>query len=824
MIGYRPRMGTNHAALSLGCHRAMQATLRWLLLCLLGTTLPQAALAQQVSNQYTNATSGAINDLTCGTGNVVTRTFSVGPNLLISDVNIGVALRHTYRSDLRIILTAPSGTSVTLMDATAGDGDNLSDLFDDSASTSITSHSISTNDSTAAVPPYSHSFRPQNSLSAFNGQTSSGTWTLTICDQFAADVGTFTRSDLYITGSTFADLSLGMTASSTSPVYGTNLTYTLTAISTSVSSGTATGVTVGAALPSGLTFVSAAGSGSFNSSTGVWSVGSLAPGGNASMVITARASGAVGSTVVYPAQITASSQPDPDSVVNNGATGEDDYSSRSITIAANTINCPQGSTATGSGFSSSGTSTRLGQIFWLDWSCGSTAFFNAGATVNKTWVTGDGITITGQLTGITAEIQPYTVGSWPGDILQTLHAGLNPIGLFNRNPGEDPQFNLSLSASLNGSPNVMRWVIGDAEDSGGPATAESIQATTNGSSWQMVESAGSVTVDNSGSTITIYDPANAGGGTAVLETSALNLSLNVGMMAGGNTAAAFGFYAPYDFSDAPLTGTSYGAAYHRTLPGLRIGPAVTSETTAYDSSTASADADDGVTIGSLFRGQPASIDVAVTGSGRLSAWIDWNDDGDFADSGETVASNVQDGGSGDADGVVNGTIRLAVTPPAGAATTPTIARFRWSSQSGSSASGLFAYGEVEDYSLTVIYPNLTVAKSSTVLSDPVNGTLFPKAVPGATLRYCLLVTNSGSAPASSITLVDTLPGNLAYQAGTMRSGISCATAATVEDDDATGSDETDGFGSSVSGATISAEVPSIAVDASAALVYDVKVN
>lgn len=803
--------------------RAATKGLGWFFLCLLALALPQAAAAQ-VTNQYTNATSGAINDLTCGTSDVLIRTFVVSPNLLITDVNIGVALRHTWRADLRIILTSPAGTNVVLMNGNGGDGDNLSDLFDDGASASITAHNATATDSTAAVPPYAHAFRPLNPLSAFNGQTSAGTWTLSICDAAGADVGTFTRSDLYITGTTFADLSLGMTASSTNPVYGTNLTYTLTASSTPASSATASGVSVGAALPAGLTFISATGSGSFNAGTGVWSVGSLAPGGSATLAITAQASGPVGSNVTYPAQITASSQPDPDSVVNNGATGEDDYAATTITIAANTITCPQGSAATGSGFATSGTSTRLGQIFWLDWSCTGTAFFNAGATVNKSWITGDGITITGQITGITADIQPYTVGTWGGDILHTLHAGLNPIGLTNRISGQDPQFTLGLSATLNGAATPLRWVLGDAEDSGGAASSESIQATTSGTAWQLVETAGSITVNNTGSTVTIYDPANGGGGTAVLETTASAVALNVTMMAGGGTATAFGFHAPYDFSDAPLTGTSYGAAHHRSLPGLRLGASVTSEASAYDSSTASADADDGVSIPPLLRAQAATIDVAVTGPGFLSAWIDWNGDGNFADSGENVAGYVQDGGPADTDGAVNGTIRLAVTPPATAVTTPTIARFRWASQSGTGTGGLYAYGEVEDYGLTVIYPNLTVAKTSLVLSDPANGTALPKVIPGAILRYCVVVTNSGSAPASAVTLDDTLPANLAYEPGTLRSGSSCANATTIEDEDASGSDETDGFAASASGGTVSAAVPSLAVNASIALTYDAKVD
>ena len=548
-------------------------------LALLAVSLPRTASAQ-ISNQYTVTGTDVIDDVTCGTGNIVTKSFSVGSNVRITDVNIGVALLHTFRQDLIITLTSPSGTIVTLMNSDAGGGDNLSDLFDDSAAQAITNHNANVTDPTSAVPPYSHSYRPLSALSAFNTQTSAGIWNLTICDNTAQDVGTFTRSDLYITGTTLADLSLAMTSSSTTPTYGTTFTYTLTASSAATSSATATGVTVSDLLPSGTTFVSATGTGTYTSGTGVWSVGSLAAGGSASLTITATASGSVGSAITNAAQITASSQPDPDSTVNNGVTTEDDYTSQTITVGANTINCPTGSTATGSGFASSGTSAKVGQIFWLDWTCTGTSVFNLGATVNKSWTTGDGITITGQITGLTQDIRPYTVGTWTGDTLQLLHTGLNPIGLRNNTDGLDPQFNLALSATLNGSGTSLRYVIGDAEDSGGDVNTEGIIATTSGSSWQAVETYGSIGYSNTGSTFSIYDTANAGGGTAVAETTASSLSLHVTMNAGGGTAAAFGFYAPYDFSDAPLTGTSFGSASHRTLPGLRMGAAVTSEAAA----------------------------------------------------------------------------------------------------------------------------------------------------------------------------------------------------------------------------------------------------
>lgn len=801
--------------------RAVRAVAR---LLAAAVALWAGAACAQVSSQYTNATSGAITDLTCTAGSELSRSFTVGSNVTITDVNIGVALTHTFRQDLIITLTSPQGTAITLMSATVGDGDNLSDLFDDSAGQNITNHNNNVNDPTGPVPPYAHSYRPTTALSTFNGQRSAGTWTLRICDNAASDVGAFTRSDLYITGTTLNDLSLVKTSSAAAPVYGTSFTYTLTVSSDATSSATATGITVADLLPSGATFVSAAGTGTYTAGTGVWNVGSLVAGGSASLTITASAAGSVGSVITNTAQVTASSQPDPDSAVNNGVTSEDDYASRTITVAANTINCPTGSTATGSGYAASGTSSYVGQIFWLDWSCGGTAVFNKGATINKSWTVGDGVTITGQITGLTEDVRPYTVGTSSGDRLNQLHAGLNPIGLRNNVDGIDPQFTLALSATLNGLPVSLRYVLGDAEDSDGASTSESISATTNGSAWQTVETSGSITVNSAGTSTLIYDPAGAGGGTAVVESSASSISLNVTLTSAGGTAAAFGIFTPYDFSDAPLTGTTYGAANHRTIAGLRMGSAVTSELAAYNSPTASADADDGVSLPPLFRSQAATIAVPASGPGKLSGWIDFNADGDFADAGEQIASSITDGGAGDSDGTVNGTIAIALTPPASASTSPTIARFRFSSNSGATSSGLSGFGEVEDYQLSVIRPSLAVSKTSSVLSDPANGSTNPKLIPGASVQYCVTITNDGSAGASTVALSDSLPGNVSYLAGSLKSGNSCAAAASAEDDNSTGTDETDPYGAAVSGTTISGNAATLGVGSSFVLTYTVTIN
>lgn len=61
---------------------------------------------------------------------------------------------------------------------------------------------------------------------------------------------------------------------------------------------------------------------------------------------------------------------------------------------------------------------------------------------------------------------------------------------------------------------------------------------------------------------------------------------------------------------------------------------------------------------------------------------------------------------------------------------------------------------------------LTVAKTSRVISDPVNG-VSPnaKAIPGATVQYCITVANAaGAATATNVALIDDLPGDVTYSA------------------------------------------------------------
>jgi uncharacterized repeat protein (TIGR01451 family) len=70
---------------------------------------------------------------------------------------------------------------------------------------------------------------------------------------------------------------------------------------------------------------------------------------------------------------------------------------------------------------------------------------------------------------------------------------------------------------------------------------------------------------------------------------------------------------------------------------------------------------------------------------------------------------------------------------------------------------------------TVAGAVVTVAKSSRVVSDPVNGTSNPKAIPGATVEYCITVANAAGAAASAtdVAVSDDLPFDVTFVANSI---------------------------------------------------------
>jgi subtilisin-like proprotein convertase family protein len=113
---------------------------------------------------------------------VSTATITVPANSgTISSLRVTLNIAHTWDSDLRGFLVAPDGTTVALMAANGGNGDNFNNtVFDDAAATPIAN----------GVAPFTGTFRPTGSLGTLDGKVAAGTWTLRIEDSASGDIGT----------------------------------------------------------------------------------------------------------------------------------------------------------------------------------------------------------------------------------------------------------------------------------------------------------------------------------------------------------------------------------------------------------------------------------------------------------------------------------------------------------------------------------------------------------------------------------------------------------------------------------------------------------
>lgn len=124
---------------------------------------------------------------------------------------------------------------------------------------------------------------------------------------------------------------------------------------------------------------------------------------------------------------------------------------------------------------------------------------------------------------------------------------------------------------------------------------------------------------------------------------------------------------------------------------------------------------------------------------------------------------------------------------------------------------------------------LTVVKSALVLSDGVN-LANPKALPGATVQYCLLVHNATLLTgASGVVLTDEVPANTTYVPASISIGLpggTCVLAGTTEDDDANDSAEVDGFTANYNSGTniLTADVGTVGGLGSVAVAFKVTIN
>ena len=657
---------------SRGRWRGGQRTLpirAWTMLLWLAMALVVAPAARaQTTTTYSNTTGGAINSGTPCSSPLV-RNFTVSTSYIVGDVDLGVLATHTWRGDIRITLQSPAGTRVQLVNGDTNNisGDNFNVRLNDGGAQTVNTDGNTVTHSTSA-PPYQNDFSPNSPLSALNGENAQGTWRLEICDQYPqADNGNFVRADLYLTSlpANYADLSLTKSVSSAAPATGSSISYTLAVTNASGSPATATGVTVLDTLPAGFSFTSATGFGSYNSTTGVWTVGSVPPGATRTLTISGTVNATSGATILNSAEITASSAPDIDSTPGNGATGEDDYAAASFTVSGSRVAgvppvliCPAGST----------------QHDWdsVSWSAGTTS------------------------------------GSY----------ALTAIGTMN--------FNIAISGGS---------FLSNATYGGQSPTRQNV-------------------------------------------------------VTGGLSPAQYSICEIVDFTSQAGVVTST-ISLPTAVPGAQF--------TLFDIDYASGQFADRVTVTGSFNG---TIVYPTLTNGVANY----------------VVGNSAYGDATSADGSANGNVVVTFAAPVDTIT------IEYGSHSLAPANPGQQGMAIHDINFCRPVANLLIAKTSSIVSDPVNGTTNPKAIPGATMRYCLLVTNGGSATATAIYVADPLPATTSFIPGSLRSGTSCAGATTVEDDNATGADESDPFGAAIAGTTVSASTATLGPGSAFATVFDVTVN
>lgn len=326
------------------------------------------------------------------------------------DLNVGLLATHSWRGDIRLTLTSPGPSSVSAIlinpdTSNSGNDDNYNLELGDEGSVAVnTGAADGPHDVT--LSPYQILASPNNPLSAFSAVNPNGTWTLEICDDYAGENGEYLQSTLFFASPNDADLNLAVAIDNTLPQFTDTVTLTYNLFNGGPNS--TSGVTVNAPLPSGLSFISSGGAGSYNSATGLWTLpGTLGASSTSTLTITATVLASGSNSVT--AEVQTSAQNDPDSTPNNNVTTEDDYASliffpQPPPLAPPALSC---SAATQFVHAWDAPGSTNG------WTSGTLANnYTAGTTPVNFAVTGD----TGNLGQVSGLITPVTQNSYTGGI------------------------------------------------------------------------------------------------------------------------------------------------------------------------------------------------------------------------------------------------------------------------------------------------------------------------------------------------------------------------------------------------------------------------
>lgn len=190
--------------------------------------------------------------------------------------------------------------------------------------------------------------------------------------------------------------------------------------------------------------------------------------------------------------------------------------------------------------------------------------------------------------------------------------------------------------------------------------------------------------------------------------------------------------------------------------------------------------------------------------------------------GVTLTATARAGGDADAFGAV-------LTNDDTAADDPTVVQNVFADAAGPVTGDAQYDGEASDDDDYTAQPLPGIVKTGKVISDPINNTTNQKAIPGATVEYCVRIENSGPLPITVVNVADPIPANTTYAAGTLfvggtvTSGECDANGTAANDAYSAGTDD-NGFDTSTNPSTIRALIPTVASGTTTTVRFRVTIN
>lgn len=158
---------------------------------LLASAHPAGALVYT----YENTTSGTVSQAATPCSNPLLRTFAVTDSFTVSEIAIGINISHPRRGDIQATLVAPNGASLQVIAASTNSDDNYDVYITNMAAEAGGTTALNDGDNDPVAAPFYNRLVRLTTMNFYTGN-SLGTWTLQVCDNVAANNGTFNRAEL----------------------------------------------------------------------------------------------------------------------------------------------------------------------------------------------------------------------------------------------------------------------------------------------------------------------------------------------------------------------------------------------------------------------------------------------------------------------------------------------------------------------------------------------------------------------------------------------------------------------------------------------------